>query len=145
MRFNFYFVVIFKFACRRDAVSRAPSALCIWLKKSYVYSSEYMMDSWQARPFDRDNPLLLDTCSNYTSMCLYYTSSLFNAPPLYVQYTHHQRCHDGGREQGWGHPPSVFICSNIFFLSDNVLPKIQSFWLKFPDFREIGGNGKLMF
>jgi len=50
---------------------------------SFVYTSEYMMGSWQAKPFDADSPLLLDTCNNYTSMCLYYTSPLLTT--AYVQ------------------------------------------------------------
>jgi len=53
------------------------------LKQSFIYTSKYMMGSWQAKPFDADSRLLLDSCGDYTSMCLYYTSPLLVNP--YVQ------------------------------------------------------------
>ena len=63
---------------------KAVKRLCVCcvqqLKPSVIYTSKYMMGSWQAQPFSADSSLLLDSCDNYTSMCLYYTSPLLAAP-----------------------------------------------------------------
>jgi len=50
---------------------------------SYVYTSKYMMGSWQAKPFNSDSSLFLDSCGNYVSMCLYHTSPVLSASYVY--------------------------------------------------------------